>query len=84
MPGTLKRSPKEAQDAFAQARDNAVRRHGEGDEAQLAAYTKLKEKFEKRGDHWIAKIPGPADPGDGAPLSLDCPALSSYRRESSL
>ena len=64
MPGTLKRSSKEAQEAFAQARDRAVRTHGEGDEAQRAAYKTLKEKFEKRGDHWIAKDPGPSDPGD--------------------
>ena len=64
MPGTLKRSSKEAQEAFTQARDRAVRTHGEGDEAQRAAYKTLKEKFEKRGDHWIAKDPGPSDPGD--------------------
>ncbi|MDQ2814280.1 MAG: ChaB family protein [Actinomycetota bacterium] len=64
MPGTLKRSSKEAQDAFAQARDSAVGTHGEGDEAQRAAYATLKEKFEKRGDHWIAKDPDPSDPGD--------------------
>ena len=64
MPGTLKRSSKEAQEAFTQARDRAVRTHGEGDEAQRAAYKTLKEKFEKRGDHWIAMDPGPSDPGD--------------------
>jgi hypothetical protein len=64
MPGTLKRSSKEAQEAFAQARNSAVRTYGEGDEAQRAAYATLKEKFEKRGDHWIAKDPVPSDPGD--------------------
>jgi hypothetical protein len=36
--------------------------HGEGDDAQRAAYATLKEKFEKRGDHWIAKVP--ADSGE--------------------
>jgi hypothetical protein len=37
-----------------------VQIHGEGDQADRAAFTALKEKFEKRGDHWIAK----RDPGD--------------------
>jgi hypothetical protein len=64
MPGTLRRSSKEAQETFAQARDSAVSTYGEGDEAQRVAYATLKEKFEKRGDHWIAKVPGPADSGD--------------------
>ena len=31
--------------------------------ATLVAYATLKEKFEKRGDHWIAKDPVPSDPG---------------------
>jgi hypothetical protein len=57
LPGTLRRSSQEAQQTFAQARDSAVRSYGEGDEAQRAAYVRLKEKFEKRGDHWIAKVP---------------------------
>ncbi len=57
LPGTLRRSSQEAQQAFAQARDSAVSIHGEGDEAQRAAYATLKKKFEKRGDHWIAKAP---------------------------
>jgi len=64
MPGTLRRSSKDAQETFTQARDSAVSTHGEGDEAQRAAYATLKEKFEKRGDHWIAKVPDPADSGD--------------------
>jgi hypothetical protein len=42
------------------AYDSAVQVHGEGDQADRAAFTVLKEKFEKRGDHWIAK----RDPGD--------------------
>lgn len=64
LPGTLRRSSKEAQQAFAQARDSAVSTHGEGDEAQRVAYRTLKKTFEKRGDHWIAKVPAPAGPGD--------------------
>ena len=60
LPPTLRRSCQEAQDTFATARANAVQIHGEGDQADRAAFTALKEKFEKRDDHWIAK----RDPGD--------------------
>jgi hypothetical protein len=61
MPGTLRRSSRQAQETFARARDSAVSTYGEGDEAQRVAYATLKKKFEKRGDHWIAKVPDPAD-----------------------
>jgi hypothetical protein len=37
------------------ALDNAVRAQGPGDHAHRIAYKVLKQKFEKRGDHWIAK-----------------------------
>lgn len=62
LPGTLKRSSKEAQDAFTKAHDSAVQAYGAGDKAERAAYAELKRKFEKRGDHWIPKQP--AHPGD--------------------
>jgi hypothetical protein len=55
LPGTLRRSSKEAQETFTRAHDSAVRAHGEGDQAYRAAYSTLKQGFEKRGDHWIAK-----------------------------
>ena len=55
LPGTLQRSCREAQALFLRAREEAVRAYGEGDEAYRAAYAALKEKFEKCGDHWIAK-----------------------------
>ncbi len=55
LPGTLRRSCREAQEAFTRAYDEAVRAYGEGDEAYRAAFTALKQEFEKRGDHWIAK-----------------------------
>lgn len=55
MPATLRRSCHEAQDAFTEAHDSAMQTYGEGDQADRAAFTALKEKFEKRGDHWIAK-----------------------------
>lgn len=55
LPGTLRRSGREAQEAFTRAYDEAAQACGEGDEALRAAYTTLKQTFEKRGDHWIAK-----------------------------
>jgi hypothetical protein len=61
LPGTLRRSSKEAQETFTKARDRAVQTYGEGDQANRAAYSELKRTFEKRGDHWIPK---PADPED--------------------
>jgi hypothetical protein len=55
LPGTLRRSCPEAQDAFTRAYDEAARACGDGDQALRAAFTALKQDFEKRGDHWIAK-----------------------------
>ena len=55
LPGTLRRSPPEAQAVFRQAHEDAVRAYGEGDEAHRAAYAALKKQFEKCGDRWIAK-----------------------------
>jgi hypothetical protein len=55
LPGTLRRSCQEAQATFLEAREEAIRVHGEGDDAYRAAYAVLKQKFEKCGDHWITK-----------------------------
>ena len=55
LPGTLQRSCREAQQTFRRALDDAVRTHGAGDQAHRIAYMALKQKFDKRGDHWIAK-----------------------------
>ena len=70
LPRTLQHSCREAQEAFLKALDEAVRTHGEGDQAQRIAYATLKQDFEKRGDQWIAK----PDPGDcdkaGEPISV--------------
>jgi hypothetical protein len=55
LPGTLKRSPQESQEAFTRALAAAVQAHGEGDQAVRAAYTEFKRSYEKRGDHWIPK-----------------------------
>ena len=64
LPGTLQRSCREAQETFRRALDDAVRTHGAGDQAHRVAYLALKQKFDKRGDHWIAKD-DPADCGGG-------------------
>ena len=64
LPGTLQRSCREAQETFLRALDEAVRIHGEGDQAHRIAYKTLKQDFEKRGDHWIAKH-DPADRDEG-------------------
>jgi ChaB len=55
LPGTLQRSCREAQETFLTALDDAVRTHGASDQAHRIAYLALKQKFEKRGDHWTAK-----------------------------
>jgi ChaB len=55
LPGTLQRSCREAQETFLSALDDAIRIHGAGDQAHRIAYTVLKQKFEKRADHWIAR-----------------------------
>lgn len=60
LPRTLRRSCLEAQAAFTMAYRNAVQIYGHGDRAYRAAFAVLKQKFEKRGDHWIAKC-GSAD-----------------------
>lgn len=63
LPGTLRRSPEEAQRTFAKAHDSAVKTYGEGQRAHRVAYGALKHKFEKRGDHWEPKDRmGPSDP----------------------
>ncbi|MEV3925596.1 ChaB family protein [Actinomadura coerulea] len=63
LPGTLQRSPKEAQETFAKAHDSAVETYGEGERAHRTAYSALKHKFEKRGDRWVPKgHKGPSDP----------------------
>lgn len=55
LPGTLKRSSKDAQQTFTRALTSAVRAYGKGDQANRAAFAEFKRMFEKRGDHWIPK-----------------------------
>ncbi len=62
MPGTLKRSPKKAQDTYVAAHDSAVEQYGEGERAHRTAFSAVKHSFEKVGDHWEPKDgKGPSD-----------------------
>ena len=60
LPGTLKRSSREAQETFTRALTGAVQAYGEGDQAVRAAFAEFKRTFEKRGDHWIPRQASPA------------------------
>jgi len=62
MPGTLKRSPKKAQDTYVKAHDSAVDEYGEGERAHRTAFAAVKHSFEKTGDHWEPKAE--KDPSD--------------------
>jgi ChaB len=83
LPGTLQRSCREAQETFLSALDDAVRTHGAGDQAHRIAYLALKQKFEKRGDHWIAKD-NPADCGGRGPPVNVLPARRAAASRSSV
>ena len=63
LPGTLKRSPKKAQETWSKTHDAAVETYGEGERAHRTAFSSLKHSFEKVGDHWEPKDEkGPSDP----------------------
>jgi cation transport regulator ChaB len=63
LPGTLKRSPKKAQETWIETHDSAVESYGEGERAHRTAFSSLKHSYEKVGDHWEAKDEkGPSDP----------------------
>jgi len=62
LPSTLRKSGKKAQRTFAKAHDAAAKDYGEGERAHRVAYSALKHKFEKVGDHWEKKDKkGPSD-----------------------
>jgi cation transport regulator ChaB len=62
IPSTLKRSPKKAQDTYAETHDSAVEQYGEGARAHQTAFAAVKHSFEKVGDHWEPKAKkGPSD-----------------------
>jgi cation transport regulator ChaB len=56
LPGTIRRSPRKAQETYAKTLESAHEQYG-GDEerAHRAAYASLKHSFEKVGDHWEPK-----------------------------
>ena len=63
LPGTLKRSPKKAQETFSKTLDSAHEQYGSEERAHRTAYASLKHSFEKVGDHWEPKDEkGPSDP----------------------
>ncbi len=62
LPSTLQKSGKKAQRTFAKAHDAAAEEYGDGERAHRVAYSALKYKFEKVGDHWEKKDKkGPSD-----------------------
>jgi cation transport regulator ChaB len=63
IPGTLKRSPKKAQETWVKTHDSAVETYGEGERAHRTAFSALKHSFQKVEDHWEPKKrKGPSDP----------------------
>ena len=63
LPGTLKRSPKKAQETWLKTHDSAVEQYGDGEQAHRTASKQLKHGWEKVDDHWERKVePGPSDP----------------------
>jgi hypothetical protein len=63
LPGTLKRSPKKAQETWLKTHDAAVEQYGDGERAHRTAFKSLKHGWEKVDDRWQRKDdPGPSDP----------------------
>jgi cation transport regulator ChaB len=62
LPGTLKRSPKKAQDTYAETLDSAHEQYDSEERAHRTAFAAVKHSFEKVGDHWEPKKKkGPSD-----------------------
>ena len=62
LPGTIERSPKEAQRTYEKALDSAHETYDSEERAHRTAYSALKHSFEKVGDHWEPKDEkGPSD-----------------------
>ena len=55
LPGTLKRSPKKAQETWIKTHDSAAETYGDGERAHRTAFSAVKHSFEKVGDHWEPK-----------------------------
>lgn len=72
LPGTLRRSPKKAQDTFAKAHDSAAEQYGDEERANRVAYAAVKHSFEKKDDHWEPKNhKGPSDPRAANPRARE-------------
>jgi cation transport regulator ChaB len=72
LPGTLRRSPKKAQDTFAKAHDSAAEQYGDEERANRVAYAAVKHSFERKGDHWEPKDhKGPSDPRAANPRARE-------------
>jgi cation transport regulator ChaB len=72
LPGTVRRSSREAQETFAKAHDSAAENYGEGERAHRVAYAALKHKFEKKDDRWVKKDhKGPSDPRAADPAARE-------------
>jgi cation transport regulator ChaB len=62
LPGTLKRSPRKAQDTYAETLDSAHEQYDSEERAHRTAFAAVKHSFEKVGDHWEPKKKkGPSD-----------------------
>ena len=63
LPGTLKRSPKKAQEIYSETLDSAHETYDSEEAAHRVAFAALKHSFEKVCDHWEPKDEkGPSDP----------------------
>jgi cation transport regulator ChaB len=63
LPGTLKRSPKHAQDIYLETLESAHEQYDSEERAHRTAFAAVKHSYEKVGDHWEAKDEkGPSDP----------------------
>jgi cation transport regulator ChaB len=72
LPGTIRRSPRKAQDTFAKAHDSAAEQYGDEERAHRVAYNAVKHSFERKGDHWEPKgHKGPSDPRAANPRARE-------------
>ena len=77
LPSTIKRSPKHAQDTYAETLDSAIEQYGDGERAHRTALSSLKHSFEKVGDHWEPKERrGPSDAQAAGGVDTDRPTAA--------
>jgi cation transport regulator ChaB len=77
LPSTIKRSPKHAQDTYAETLDSATEQYGDGERAHRTALSSLKHSYEKVGDHWEPKEQrGPSDAQAAGGVDTDLPTAS--------